>query len=375
MRRVLAPALVALLAVSGCGSLAARPSLAPQAPVAGVTAAGLASPAGNLARRGAERAFRDADRNGDGRLTVPEAGLPREAFDKLDRDGDGTLSLAEMVPDELIRSYVPVIERFFQSSFRQADANGDGRLSAAERQALPFGEGLFEAAGGQSWDYATFVQQFSHAVMGEGSRLEGRRSPSGRTPVLVVQGYLEPSYYFMYGIYRHLQKQGWPVYGINLFPNVDRADAQVPRVEAKIREILRETGASKVNLVNHSFGGLISRRIIQARGGDRYVDRYVSIATPHFGTLWCYAGPILGGACIDMVPGSEFLTELNRQTIWPPVKYSNIWTKGDEITLPPAKTNPLPGAKNYPPVPWTDHLLILWSPTTYRYVDEALAGS
>jgi triacylglycerol lipase len=191
-----------------------------------------------------------------------------------------------------------------------------------------------------------------------------------RYPVLLVQGYLEPGPYFMYGIYRHLQEQGWQVYGINLFPNVTAAAEQAAKIRDTIAAIRRETGAERVNLVCHSFGGLISRFYIQQLGGARYVDRYVSIATPHHGTLWGAAG--LGQACTDMRIGGTFLTALNSRPVDPSVRYFCIWSRTDPVVLP-AESAILAGAWAFPPVPLTEHFLILWSPTTYRYVDEALS--
>lgn len=384
MKRSWALLVTSLVTVSACGLPLRQPGL----PVAGGTAPTSGSAQGmgangltGLVEQDLQRLFRLHDTNGDGFLTAAEAQLPASVVAELDSDGDGRLSRIEMAPPSLVDGYASAMAGFADEAFAQIDADRDGRISPLELgkatvlgildQEIHWSRDLTPAG----WDKATFRRRVVSAL----GRLPDWQHPlrtaataSKRTPVLLVQGYLEPSYYFMYGIYRHLQQQGWPVYGINLFPNVAHADVQAKKVEATIQAILKETGAAKINLVSHSFGGLISRHVIQKMGGYKYVDHYVSIATPHYGTTICHL-PETGNACIDMLPGSAYLTDLNRTTTVSPVKYAAMYTRTDEITLPPTNCI-LPGAKNYPPIPWTGHFLILWSPTTYAHLDEALAS-
>jgi hypothetical protein len=380
MQRTWSLLLVTLVAISACG----LPTRQPVNPVAGGMTEALGTAQGTersgltgLVERDLSRVFRLHDRNGDGFLTAAEAELPDNVVAELDKDHDGRLSRAEMAPSTLVNGYASAMAGFATEAFDQIDTDHSGLVTPLElgkaailgvlEQELHWSRDITPVG----WDRATFSRRIVTAL---GNLPEWKpfrtAAASQRTPVLLVQGYLEPSYYFMYGIYRHLQKQGWPVYGINLFPNVAHADVQAKKVEAKIQAILKETGSPKINLVCHSFGGLISRQVIQKMGGYKYVDRYVSIATPHYGTNICYL-PGTGDACIDMMPGSAYLADLNQQTVVSPVKYSAMYTKTDEITLPPRNCI-LPGAKNYPPIPWTGHFLILWSPTTFDYVDEAL---
>ncbi len=43
-------------------------------------------------------------------------------------------------------------------------------------------------------------------------------------------------------------------------------------------------GSHKINLVGHSMGGLVSRYYIENLGQDRYVDKLITICTPHWGS-------------------------------------------------------------------------------------------
>ena len=50
-----------------------------------------------------------------------------------------------------------------------------------------------------------------------------------------------------------------------------------------IQEVLAETGASKVNIIAHSKGGLDSRYAISCLGADKYVASLTTVNTPHKG--------------------------------------------------------------------------------------------
>ena len=51
----------------------------------------------------------------------------------------------------------------------------------------------------------------------------------------------------------------------------------------RIEEVIRETGAPKLNIIAHSKGGLDSRYAISKLGMDKYVASLVTINTPHYG--------------------------------------------------------------------------------------------
>lgn len=52
----------------------------------------------------------------------------------------------------------------------------------------------------------------------------------------------------------------------------------------RIREIIRESGAEKLNVIAHSKGGLDIRYAISALGMDRYIASLSTISTPHNGS-------------------------------------------------------------------------------------------
>ncbi len=55
-------------------------------------------------------------------------------------------------------------------------------------------------------------------------------------------------------------------------------------LEKLVRDLLNETGAEKVVILAHSMGGLAARAYIQTTGAS-FVDRLITIGTPHAGTI------------------------------------------------------------------------------------------
>lgn len=55
-----------------------------------------------------------------------------------------------------------------------------------------------------------------------------------------------------------------------------------------INEIKKRTGATKVNIVAHSMGGLIARAYIQSNNYNNDVDKLIMLGTPHYGSVNAY---------------------------------------------------------------------------------------
>jgi hypothetical protein len=80
------------------------------------------------------------------------------------------------------------------------------------------------------------------------------------------------------------------------------------------------------------MGGLIGRYIIQALGFI-YVDAYISMGTPHGGTILANLAPWSASAS-QMRRGSPFLKELNARP-WPPnVAALGLQAQFEEIVIP-----------------------------------------
>ncbi|WP_037574968.1 esterase/lipase family protein [Phaeacidiphilus oryzae] len=127
-------------------------------------------------------------------------------------------------------------------------------------------------------------------------------------------------------------------------------------------QVLSATGASKVDLVGHSQGGMMPRYYLKNLGGAAKVDKLVGLAPSNNGTTldgitalasqWGLLEPAnrflvqACAACVQQEAGSPFLTGLNAggETV-PGVDYTVIATKDDEVVTP--YTNAfLPAAPN-----------------------------
>jgi len=196
---------------------------------------------------------------------------------------------------------------------------------------------------------------------------------SNKLPVLLIPGYAEPSWYFMYGIYKMLRRHNYPVFKISLFPNIGNIRKSAKQVRDLVEATLAETGAPKINLVAHSMGGLISRYYIQSLAGVEKVKNLITITTPHYGTNMAVFA--IGKCARQMVPGSKFLRELNKKgEIYGDVRYTCIWTDTDEIVIPP-HNSVLTGAHQVNLVRFTEHISILFSRRTYEHILTALGSS
>jgi len=124
-----------------------------------------------------------------------------------------------------------------------------------------------------------------------------------------------------------------------------------------------------INLVGFSMGGLICRTYVQKLGGVTRTRRLITVATPHQGTwtAYTYRQP----ACLQMRPGSAFLTELN-EDISPlaQIKFSSIWTPLDLTILPATSSCLLVGEMR--PIISPFHGTLLFDPRVMRLVAEVL---
>ncbi len=162
-----------------------------------------------------------------------------------------------------------------------------------------------------------------------------------------------------------------------------------------VNEVLAATGASKVDIVGHSQGGMMPRYYISFLGGAAKVDKLIALAPSNYGTTLdglTALGQTLGllapvnsllsttcEACVEQEEGSSFLTTLNAQPTVAGVSYTVIETKDDEVVTP--YTNAfLPAAPNVSnitvqkqcPLDQSDHLEIASDPIAMADMLNAL---
>jgi len=115
-----------------------------------------------------------------------------------------------------------------------------------------------------------------------------------------------------------------------------------------VDRVLSATGATTVDIVGHSQGGMMPRYYLTLLGGAVRVANLVALAPSNhgttlgglatLGTLFPWSLQVVGlacPACTQQVAGSPFLTTLNRDgdTV-PGVHYTVIETKYDQVVTP-----------------------------------------
>ncbi|MFF7445600.1 MULTISPECIES: alpha/beta fold hydrolase [unclassified Streptomyces] len=113
-----------------------------------------------------------------------------------------------------------------------------------------------------------------------------------------------------------------------------------------VNNVKARTGASKVALVNHSMGGLVSQYYLKVLGGNTNVSHLASIAGANHGTT--YAGAcLIYTTCQQMYPGSSFIGQITAGDETPgSTRYATWYSPCDGIIIPYTSTR-LDGATNH----------------------------
>jgi triacylglycerol lipase len=163
-----------------------------------------------------------------------------------------------------------------------------------------------------------------------------------RNPVLLVHGIDDTGAVF-YRMGKYLKQLGWSVYALDLVPNngavgLDKLAKQVADYVAK--EFPPE---QPLDLVAFSMGGIVSRYYIQRLEGIKRVQRFITISSPHNGTVIAYGSQRPG--CVQMRPNSAFIKDLNSDVaMLQQINFTSIWTPYD-LMIVPAKSSQMPLGK------------------------------
>ena len=167
-------------------------------------------------------------------------------------------------------------------------------------------------------------------------------------PVLVVPGYagtagsVDP-------LRRQLEADGRVAVVV---PPLGDGTGDLDATAAHVREVadqaMQDTGASSVDVVGYSAGGVVARLFVRDHGGADITRRVITIGSPHHGSD--VAAQVLAAtgscptACRQMRPDSALLRALNDGDETPPgPTYVSIWAVDDRVSTPP-ETARLSGA-------------------------------
>jgi triacylglycerol lipase len=157
-------------------------------------------------------------------------------------------------------------------------------------------------------------------------------------PAIIVHGTFGDQKSLLDNLSLSLERDGFCVYSLDYGNRgTGPIEQSAQELKAFVDKVLLATGATKVELVGHSQGGMMPRYYIKYLGGDTVVDDLVGLAPSNHGTTATQGGSTGSycPACDEQAAGSPFLTDLNNPDETPgPVDYTQVETKYDEVVTP-----------------------------------------
>jgi alpha-beta hydrolase superfamily lysophospholipase len=205
-------------------------------------------------------------------------------------------------------------------------------------------------------------------------------------PVVMVPGTFE-NHSMWTTVSPQIRAAGYCVFSLDYGNN---ATGDIPASAAQlgsfVDQVLAQTGASKIDLVGHSQGGMMPRYWMKFDGGASKVDDLIGIAPSSHGTTNPLAAPAgsFCPACAQQAAGSAFITNLGAGgDIQTGPSYTVISTRYDEVVTP-YQSQALSGPssqvtnvvlQNRCPFDISEHLTIPDDPVALRWVLNALGRS
>lgn len=189
-----------------------------------------------------------------------------------------------------------------------------------------------------------------------------------RNPVLLIHG-IDDTEAVFHKMASQLRLQGWSVYSLDLVPN--NGNVGLDELAKQVADYVTVTFApeQRLDLVGFSMGGIVSRYYVQRLGGINRVQRFITISSPHHGTVVAYGSWRPG--CVQMRPDSIFLKDLNSDAeMLKQLNFTSIWTPYDLMIVPANSSQMSVGSEVIVPValhPW-----MLTDPRSLAVVKAAL---
>jgi triacylglycerol esterase/lipase EstA (alpha/beta hydrolase family) len=177
-------------------------------------------------------------------------------------------------------------------------------------------------------------------------------------PVILTEGTFASMYNSFGAVSPDLVNNGYCVYAFNYgqtipftgFYAMGDIAASAAQLSSEVNNVLSETGASKVDIVGWSQGGMMPRYYINNLGGASKVNMLVGFAPSNYGTNLDGVVNLLSDfgelgvtsallsvtceACVEQIQGSSFLTSLDQTPTVAGVNYVVIETADDDVVTP-----------------------------------------
>jgi len=204
----------------------------------------------------------------------------------------------------------------------------------------------------------------SSAVKPEGT------PPAALRPVILVHGFKDTSAK-MQPLARVLRAEGREVHTPSLQPSWGQAG--IAELARQLDAFISENFAPEqpVDIVAFSMGGIVARYYLQRLGGLPRVAHFITISTPHRGTVMANLCPPFARkrrpGIADLTINSPLLRELNADAaVLDQLRFTSVWTPLDLMILP-AGSSRMTGARDV--MLWVvAHPLMVWEPRCLRRI-------
>ena len=188
-----------------------------------------------------------------------------------------------------------------------------------------------------------------------------------RRLIVFVPGYMQgPSSLYRLERYLGIELFDAFTYRWGDFPYSQDIHISARQLEAVLRQLHEATGVEEIFLVGHSQGGIIIRTMVQSGlGADLPIKKCLFLSSPHQGT-WAglvaiphkglrkavnylpYVRKARGESGLQLLPGSDFLRDLNARPLPEQIKFYSVHYNLDPMIWPPENAVlPYPEAQNF----------------------------
>lgn len=168
-------------------------------------------------------------------------------------------------------------------------------------------------------------------------RLPGART-KGPRPIILLHGYAMNRANFLPLAFRLARAGLGPIYGFEYW-TLGRTAAAARQLGWFVDQVREATGATEVDLIGHSMGGVVARYYVTLVGGDRVVKNLVTLGSPHSGTDVSAVG--IGHPTRELLLGSKLVARLAAAAPPKHTRMTLVWSRADAL---------VPGGRQLPAI-------------------------
>ncbi|MCB0420786.1 MAG: alpha/beta hydrolase [Bdellovibrionales bacterium] len=177
---------------------------------------------------------------------------------------------------------------------------------------------------------------FGHTNLNPNIAVEHPDFGINKHPVLLVHGVIHNRSAF-FALKSEMQKWQWTnVFTINYSTWHGSLTGMIEDLAKHVQQIKKETGASQIDIVAHSLGGLVARYYMTTGKGRGAIRQLITLGTAHRGAhLSGLLRFFLGGSLHrDLKKNSYFIESLNEVSPPKNSRVVSIYTRRDKIVWP-----------------------------------------